>query len=143
MANDSAETSITFDTYDRAYRAFLRCMIDTGVGFFDLGFDPWLGCYRYGTEGDSDFEARTGRTRSDECYDRHFAVVDQRWQSQVERDHLDRRWELAAAFVRERGVEIPPWILEHRDLDSLRRHAATTIDEATLTSFGLAALDLR
>ena len=119
---------ISFEEYEAAYRRFVACLKESGVGIIERGFDPHKQRFKYITEGDDELEAATGTIPADPCYNREFRDADFRWQVQVQAETFDDRWQRALACFAARGLgDVPTDILESRNLGALYIYAESVI----------------
>lgn len=128
---------ISFEEYEAAYLRFVACLRESGVGFFEYGFDPDQQAFLYATEGaDDELEASTGTIPATACYEREFYDADVRWQAQVEAETFDERWQAALDCFAARGLgDVPGDILERRHLGALYIHAESAIGPQAISDF--------
>lgn len=130
---------ITFEEYEAAYRRFIRCLNETGVGVTDEGFDPTSHTFQYTTEaGDPELERATGRIPADDCYDREFIDADERWQIQQTAPFAKERFDRALAFFASRGLaDLLDGSDERVNTGWLLQHAASVLGEEVVRDFTL------
>ncbi len=118
---------ITFDEYEAAYKRFMACMRDSGVGHTDHGLVDLT--FSYTTEADDDFEAaHPGTIKSDACYEREFRDADERWQFTVDslRDRV--AFERALVCLRVRGVaDLPEALVAASDTYGLLEYGVSQV----------------
>ena len=85
----SKSEPITFSEYEAAYRRFVSCLREQGVGVTEHGLTPHTHQFEYATEGNDEVERATGRAPDAECYEREFAEADMQWQHQTAEDYGD------------------------------------------------------
>ncbi len=122
---------ITFAEYEAAYRRFVACLREAGIGFTDYGLDPEHQLFEYATQGgDPEVEKATGRIPADDCYDREFADADMRWQFQQQEPHAKATFDRALQFFADRGIDkFPAEYVESGSIGALIGHAITILGE--------------
>ena len=126
---------ISFEEYEQAYRAFVACLNETGVGIQELGFDETNQVFMYVTEvGDSEKFNQAGRLPADKCYVSMFEDADTRWQGQLSLAKFPAQRERILAVFAEQGlVDIPKEVLESKSIGQVVMFGREKLGPSVLT----------